>query len=168
MPKITFGTQINLNWKNFDLSTIWSGQAGVSIYWLENGYNSSSTSHGYAIGEMLENDHYYYNGNDFSDAENNLTASYPRLKYDQSDGQNNRPSTRWLYNGAFLRLKNLTLGYSLPKNMANKIYTKNVRLYFSAENLWTITSFPGLDPEMGGNINYPIIRQISFGTNITF
>lgn len=168
MPKFTFGSQMNFSWKNFDLNLIWSGQAGVKIYWLERGYNSSTTRTGWQIGEMLETNHYYYNDANSSDPANNTTADYPRLKLDENDSQNTQQSTRWLYNGSFLRLKNLTLGYKLPANMAKKIFTEQVRIYFSAENLLTITSFPGLDPEMGGNTNYPVIRQIAFGTNITF
>ena len=168
MPKFTFGSQMNFSWKNFDLNLIWSGQAGVKLYWLERGYNSSTTRIGFQIGEMIEKDHYYYNEADPNDALNNLNATYPRLKLNESDGQNTQASTRWLYDGSFLRLKNLTFGYTLPKTIANKISTDQVRLYFSAENLFTITSFPGLDPEMGGNTNYPVFRQIAFGTNITF
>lgn len=168
MPKFTFGTQMNFSWKNFDLNMIWSGQAGVKIYWLERGYNSSITRTGWQIGSMLEKNHYYFNDANPSDPTNNITADYPRLKLNESDGQNTQASTRWLYDGSFVRLKNLTLGYTLPGNLAQKIFTEKVRLYFSAENLLTITSFPGLDPEMGGNTNYPVLRQIAFGMNITF
>lgn len=168
MPKFTFGSQMNFSWKNFDLNLIWSGQAGVKLYWLERGYNSSTTRIGFQIGEMIEKDHYYYNEADPNDVANNINATYPRLKLNESDSQNTQASTRWLYDGSFVRLKNLTLGYTLPKNLSAKIFTEQVRLYFSAENLLTITSFPGLDPEMGGNTNYPVFRQIAFGTNITF
>lgn len=168
MPKFTFGSQMNFSWKDFDLNLIWSGQAGGKLYWLERGYNSSITRTGWQIGTMIEKDHYYFNEADASDVANNITANYPRLKLNESDGQNTQSSTRWLYDGSFVRLKNLTLGYTLPKKIANRIFTDKVRLYFSAENLFTITSYPGLDPEMGGNTNYPVIRQIALGTNITF
>lgn len=168
MPTMTFGSQMNVSWKNIDLNLIWSGQAGSKLYWLERGYNSSTTRTGFQIGTMIANDHFFYNDANASDPLNNVSATYPRLKLNESDSQNTQASTRWLYNGTFVRLKNLTLGYSLPKKMAARISTENVRLYFSAENLFTITSFPGLDPEMGGNTNYPVFRQIAFGTNITF
>jgi TonB-linked SusC/RagA family outer membrane protein len=168
MPKFTFGSQMNFSWKDFDLDMIWSGQAGNKLYWLERGYNSSTTRTGFQIGAMIENDHYFYNDTDPNDPANNINASYPRLKLNESDGQNSQSSTRWLYNGTFVRLKNLTFGYTLPAKIAAKIYTQKVRLYFSAENLLTFTKFPGLDPEMGGYTNYPVIRQIAFGTNITF
>jgi TonB-linked SusC/RagA family outer membrane protein len=168
MPKMTFGSQMNVRWKNFDLNLIWSGQAGCKLYWLERGYNSSTTRTGFQIGAMIADDHYYYNDANTADPLNNVTATYPRLKLNESDSQNTQASTHWLYDGSFVRLKNLTLGYTLPRAIASKIFTDQVRLYFSAENLFTITSFPGLDPEMGGNTNYPVFRQIAFGTNITF
>ncbi len=168
MPKFTFGSQMNFSWKNFDLNLIWSGQAGGKLYWLERGYNSSTTRTGWQIGAMLAQDHYYYNDANASDPLNNITANYPRLKLNESDAQNTQSSARWLYDGTFVRLKNLTFGYTLPSKIAARIFTEKVRLYFSAENLLTFTSFPGLDPEMGGNTNYPVIRQIAFGTNITF
>ena len=168
LPKFTFGSQMHFAWKDFDLDLIWSGQAGNKLYWLERGYNSSTTRTGWQIGAMQVNNHYYYNDADPSDPANNINATYPRLKLNESDGQNTQSSTRWLYDGSFVRLKNLTFGYTLPARIAAKIYTQRVRLYFSAENLLTFTKFPGLDPEMGGNTNYPVIRQIAFGTNITF
>jgi TonB-linked SusC/RagA family outer membrane protein len=169
MPKITFGSQMSISWKNFDLSLTWYGQAECKLYWLEEDYNSSMTTYGRQIGQIVANDHYYYNDADPSDSTNNINASFPRLKNSLND-QNTRPSTRWLFNGSFLRLKNLTLGYTIPKKIANKIFTEQIHLYISFENLFTITSFPGMDPEMGGNgnyVSYPIMRQIAFGINVT-
>lgn len=168
-PKIVFGSQMNFSWKNFDLDLIWSGQAGAKIYWLESGYNNPTALRvGWAVSKMLAKDHYYYNDTDTSDPLNNITSKTPRLKLNESDGQNTQASTRWLYNASYLRLKNLTLGYNFSQRIASKIHAEKLRIYFSAENLLTITSFPGLDPEMGGNTNYPLIRQIAIGTNITF
>jgi hypothetical protein len=172
MPKITFGSQMSISWKNFDLNLTWYGQAGCKLYWLETCFNSSATGPRYQIGKMVANDHYYYNDANPSDSTNNINGSYPRLKYDANvnETQNSQPSTRWLFNGSFLRLKNLTLGYTIPKKIANKIFTEQIHLYISFENLFTITSFPGMDPEMGGNnywVNYPIMRQIAFGINVT-
>ena len=103
-----------------------------------------------------------------TDPTNNINAKYPRLKLNEGDPQNTQSSTRWLYDASYLKLKNLSIGYTLPKNVTDKLSISRARVYFSAENLLTITSFPGLDPEMGANTNYPIMRQISLGTNITF
>lgn len=168
MPKYSFGLQMSASWKNFDLSLIWAGQAGFEIYWLENGYNNSNARAGTQIGKMLEKDHYFYDFANASDPRNNINASYPRLKLSEADGQNTQASSRWLYDGSYLKLKNLTLGYSVPTNIAKRLHTEQIRMYLSGENLLTITSFPGLDPEMGGNSNYPTLKQAAFGINITF
>lgn len=168
MPKISFGSQINLKWKNFDMGMVWSGYAGYHLFWLENNYNRANTSLGYQIGKMLENDHYYFNEDDPNDLYNNIAASNPRLRFSGLDPQNTQSSTRYLYDAKYVKLKNLTFGYTIPKKITDRVRISKVKLYFSGENLLTITSFPGLDPEMGANTNYPIMRQFAFGTNITF
>lgn len=168
MPKYTFGANMSASWKNFDISMVWSGQAGFDLYWNESGYNRPNTRVGFQIGEILADDHYYYNTDDPDDPKNNINATYPRLKLDEGDPQNVQTSSAWLYDASYVKLRNLTVGYTLPDHIASRISTQKVRVYFSAENLLTITSFPGLDPEMGSNTNYPIMKQISFGTNITF
>ena len=65
-------------------------------------------------------------------------------------------------------MKNLTIGYSLPEHIANKIFMKGLRVYVSGENLFSITSYPGQDPEMGAYLAYVTMRQISLGVNLTF
>lgn len=172
MPTIVFGFQMNAEWKGFDVSLNWSGQAGNQIYWNQIGYNSSLTRTGFAIGQMVANNHYYYNESNDSDPANSINSLYPRLKNNQSDTQNSLASDRWLYSGAYLRLKNVALGYTLPTKIVNKIFAEKIRIFASAENLFTISSFPGQDPEMitaaNGNTNYPLLRQFAFGANITF
>lgn len=168
MPKYTFGMNMNFEWKGFDLSMVWAGMAGFDLYWCESGYNNPNTRIGFQIGEIVADDHYYFNSTDPSDPANNINGKYPRLKLNENDGQNVQSSRAWLYDGSFLKLRNLTVGYTLPEVWAKKILTQKVRLYFSGENLLTFTSFPGLDPEMEANTNYPLMRQISLGANITF
>ncbi len=168
MPKYNFGINMSAEWKGFDVSMVWSGMAGFDLYWNESGYNNPNTRIGFQIGKILANDHYYFNSDNPSDPANNINGKYPRMKLNENDGQNVQTSTAWLYDGSFMKLRNLTVGYTLPQNWANKVFTQKVRFYFSGENLLTFTSFPGLDPEMGANTNYPIMRQVSFGANITF
>ncbi len=168
MPKYTFGTNISVSWKNFDLSMIWSGQGGFDLYWMESGYNKPNLRDGFQIGKLLDGAHYYYDPANPTDAATNVNAKYPRLRLGEQDTQNTTDSRAWLYDATYLKLRNLTIGYTLPKGWANKVFMKSARVYFSAENLLTITSYPGLDPEMQANTNYPIMKQISFGTNITF
>ena len=77
-------------------------------------------------------------------------------------------STLRLYSCDFLKLRNLTLGYTFPKFISSTLYAQSIRVYFSGENLLTITSFPGLDPEMRSGEGYTTMRQFAFGVNVTF
>ena len=74
----------------------------------------------------------------------------------------------WLHNGNYLKLKNLTIGYTFPTKWMQKLYVKNLRIYATGENLLTITKFKGLDPEMAAGNGYLPIRQYAFGINVTF
>jgi TonB-linked SusC/RagA family outer membrane protein len=164
-PKILFGSQMGLSWKNFSFDMIWAGQAGVKFYFLSGSANSPNISGpGSAIGQSVVDDHYYYNDADPSDPKNNINGTYPRLT--NAGGQSTAASTHWLYDASYVRLKNLTIGYTLP--LTDKMLLKDVKLYVSGENLFTITSYPGLDPEMGSSTGYPIYKQIALGANITF
>jgi hypothetical protein len=73
-----------------------------------------------------------------------------------------------LYNCNYMKLRNLTFGYTLPKYISRRFYVENLRVYVSGENLLTITPFPGLDPEMRAGEGYSIPRTMSFGLSITF
>ena len=78
-------------------------------------------------------------------------------------------SNKYLQNAAYVRLKNLTIGYSLPKSLLSKLYLSKLRLIVSAENLLTFTPLPkGIDPEIGGSHTYPFAKEISFGVDIKF
>ena len=77
-------------------------------------------------------------------------------------------TTLWLYKGDYIKLKNLSLGYTLPKNWDSKIAMQNARVYVSAENLLTITGFEGQDPESPTGMGYSPFRTIAIGANITF
>ena len=95
--------------------------------------------------------------------------------YDQGNnvGSNTRTSTKYLQSAAYLRIKNITLAYNLPKQWIKKAFLQDTKLYISVENLATLTSLPkGYDPEGNENNNivwnYPYYRTISFGVNVTF
>lgn len=143
---------------------IWSGQAGVKKYFLSGSENSPNVSLSSAMGQRVVDDHYYYNDANPSDPNNNINATYPRLT--NTGGQSTATSTHWLYDASYVRLKNITFSYAIP--IENKSFIENVRLYVSGENLYTITSFPGLDPEMGSSTGYPIYKQVALGANINF
>lgn len=168
-PTYNFGLQISASWKNVDISVLWAGSAGFDLYWAQFGFNQPSTRYGSAIGQRVADDHYYYNeGNTSDPTPNNLGGTYPRLRMNENDAQNKAASTFYLYKGDFLKLKNLSVGYTFPSALSKKVFAERIRLYFSGENLLTITSFPGQDPEIGSSIGYPSLKQISFGANITF
>ena len=79
-----------------------------------------------------------------------------------------RPSTYWLRNGSYLRLKNLEIGYNIPKSLINKIHLNNVRLYFMGTNLITFSNFKLWDPELGSTNGqaYPLSRSYTLGLTI--
>ena len=101
-------------------------------------------------------------------------AYYPRA--DWGGGRNTQTQTRYLQNAAYGRLKNLTIGYTLPKSITSKAYIENLRFFVSGENLFTITNFTEAgDPELigagyGGEIGktYPLSKTFSFGLSVTF
>lgn len=168
-PAYNFGLELSASWNRFDVSMLWAGSAGFDLYWAQFGFNQPSTRYGSAIGQRVADNHYYYNEGNASDpTPNRLDGLYPRLRMNENDAQNKAASTFYLYKGDFLKLKNLSVGYTLPAAVSKKVFAERIRLYFSGENLLTITSFPGQDPEIGSSIGYPSLKQISFGANITF
>ena len=83
-------------------------------------------------------------------------------------GGSRQTSTRYLQNAAYARLKNVTLGYTLPKQVNEFLGTRNVRLYIQGENLFTITPMiKAFDPEVLNNMVYPINKKVAIGLNLT-
>ena len=111
----------------------------------------------------------------FRDDENsplgvNLDSYYPRPYF--GDKRNTQVQTRYLQNAAYVRLKNLQLGYTLPNSLTSKIKISKLRFFFSGENLLTFTKMTSIfDPETAatnGGSTYPLSRTYSFGMNLTF
>lgn len=69
---------------------------------------------------------------------------------------------------SYLRCKNIQLGYTLPSHISEKFFVENLKIYTSIDNLFTLTDFPGLDPEIAAGVGYPQLRQYSVGINVTF
>lgn len=166
-PKFYYGLQAYFNWKGFDLSMNWAGAAGFKIYWYDTTQNSSICIYGYNMSKELAYDHYFYDPENPNNPHTNTTSDNPRFVMDQG-GQVSAAGVHRLQNGNYMKLKNLTIGYSLPKYIANKIYMQNVRFYVSGENLLTITGFDGMDPEMMSGNGYAPMRQYALGVNVTF
>lgn len=99
--------------------------------------------------------------------EQNKQMKYPRLTRSNADA-NYSMSDQWLYNGWYLRCKNITLGYSIPKHIVNRFFVKSLRVYVSANDLFSFNNCPkGWDPEVV-DAGYPIMRSLMFGLNINF
>ena len=165
-PAVNLGLNLGVSYKGFDLSMVWAGAFGFHIYWASEYYNSSTVTWGYGIGRRVADDHYFYDPENPSDPRTNIDGTYPRLYKGAS--RNKEVSDFYEYRGDYLKLKNLQLGYTLPKSISDKASIKELRFYVSGENLLTLTSFPGMDPERGSSIGYPLMRQISLGAQITF
>ena len=121
---------------------------------------------GYAIPDRVAYDHYFYDPSNPSDPRTNTTSANPRLM--ENNSQSSYGSTKWLYDASFLKLRNVTLGYTLPQNLTRKFFVEKLRVFASGENLFALTSFPGMDPEMRTGVAYSTLRQYSFGVNVTF
>ena len=167
MPKYNFGFQANANWKNFDFSMIWGGAAGFSLYYYATSRNSSETIYGYTISDAVASDHYFYDPENPSDTRTNLSSKNPRL-VNVSGAQSSALSSLHLEKGDFIKLRNLTIGYTIPSWITKKLYAEKLRVFASGENLFCITGFSGQDPEMRTTVGYSTMSQYAFGVNLTF
>ena len=166
-PKFTYGFTNNFKYKNVDLSIFLQGTAGNKLLNLTRASGTMNSNLG---------TNYLTEAADFYSA-NNLDASLP--KPSSYDHINNAVSTRMIENGSYLRIQNVTLGYSLPSDIISKIKLTRLRIYASGQNLFTFTKYTGYDPEVGAynqdalmsgidNGRYPVPRLISFGFNVEF
>lgn len=167
-PKFTFGLQASASWKGFDFSMSWAGAAGFYLYWNGVGANATGTRLGYNILNYIAKDHYFFDPENPSDPRTNTTSKTARLTCNENNNQQGAVSTIHLYKGDYFKLKNLTVGYTLPEKAAHAVYMQGARVYLSGENLFNITKYPGQDPEMGAGFGYVTMRQLAVGVNLTF
>lgn len=160
MPDWTFGFNLNVAWKGFDLSMMWQGTVGNDVFdatrrtdiassnlpsWILNRWTGEGTSN-----------------------------RIPRFV--QGDNVNWQSSDLLVYDGSYLRLKNIQLGYTLPQSLTKKVFVSSLRLYVAAENLLTFTKYHGFDPEIssgGTSLGvdygvYPQARVWTIGANLSF
>ncbi|MDF9831144.1 TonB-dependent receptor [Parabacteroides sp. PF5-6] len=167
MPKYSFGLNASAAWNGFDFSMTWAGNAGMYYYMNTRGIDNSNLGDRTVLAHDAATKYYYYNEENPSDPANNINAEYPRLKYNSSGAHYD--NERYLHNASYIKLKNLQVGYTLPKTLIERTKLQNVRVFVAGENLITITNFPGLDPEMSGSVNaYPTARMLSAGLNLVF
>ncbi len=170
-PKFYYGFNLNASWKGFDFSMLWAGAGGSALYWRHGGFNSYSTRADLSIGREIAYDHYFYDPENPTDPRTNIDSKHGRLTMNYGTEQNGGTnySTHWLYKADYLKLKNVTLGYTLPKRWLRKVGIQDVRLFVSGDNLLTITDYPGMDPEILDSMEfYANLMQISMGINIKF
>ena len=159
MPEIVYGFGLSAGWKSVDLSCFFQGTARTS-FWID----ASSTApfvNSNALIKAYADDHW-------SEYDRNLYALWPRLN-SEPDLNNRMRSTWWMQNGAFLRLKSVEMGYSLPAELSKKVKVEKVRVYASGINLLTFSKFKLWDPEMGGSgLGYPIQKVFNAGIQVSF
>ncbi len=165
-PTVNLGLNFGLSWKGIEFSMIWSGAFDYYLNWNEDFYNTSVARKGYSVSSTVAKNHYFYDPDNPSDSRTNINGKYPRL-YDAS-GKNNEASDFYEYKGDYFKLKNVTVAYTLPEKWTKKAFISRLKFYVSGENLATISSYPGLDPEIGTEMGYPLMRQYTVGAQITF
>lgn len=152
-PKWNFGLNLTASYKGFDIGALLQGAADVK--------GMVPAEIGWA----------FYNGGKVIDkymdrwTESNPNGSMPRLS--MSNSSNRKTSSFWVKDASYMKLRNLQLGYSIPKQVLGKANINRLRVYCSIDNLFTITGFEGTDPEATGNV-HPLTRSYSFGINLSF
>ncbi len=195
LPKFTFGWTNTFRYRNFDLSIFLNGSYGNKVF----NYNALTLTHmnstwtnqlqnvvsGRARLEPVDPTVVYADGSKWYDHIDNVRVKNPGTKIPhtsiQDPNDNDRISDRYVEDGSYLRIKNITFGYTLPKKVLSKMRIENIRLYVNMQNLYTFTKYSGYDPEVGAstqdstgltygldNGRYPSPTMYSFGLNITF
>ena len=173
-PRFSYGLNLSGNYKGFDASLFFQGVEGVDVY---NAMGFRLESPG---GGNFNRTRRVYEGAWRGEGTSN---EFPRLIYDDPNN-NNRISTRWVEDGSYVRLRNLQLGYTLPKAVTQAVKMERLRVYVAGQNVFTRTRYSGLDPETGVGQNegdpntnydlnidrglYPQPRTFMVGLNVTF
>lgn len=172
MPEITYGFGFTVQWKNFDFSAMFQGVGNVTMF-----------LNGAAIWPFSNNDlkvsNFYEEvyKNTWRIDNPNSHARYPRASTSKSTNNNQYTSTFWQRDMSYLRLKNLTIGYTIPERVMRKIHMKQMRIYLQGLNLLTFSKFKLFDPEIGAGASsaaagqgavYPPSRIVSLGLNFSF
>ena len=171
LPRYRFGITLDANWKGFDFLIFMQG-VGKRDFWDASPYSVGANTGLWQSAAFKDHLDYWRPATDTNFGPN-TNAYYPRPLFGQGS-KNFQTSDRYLQNAAYMRIKNIQLGYTLPAAIASKIGASRVRLYFSAENLVTFTKMNKIfDPEAtGGDWGpgklYPLQRTISFGLNLNF
>ncbi len=175
IPKYTFGATGNLEYRNFDLSVFFQGQYGNKIYSQVN-MDIEGFYRAFNVTQRVYDERWHGEG---------TSNTMPRVSFNGASN-NKYPSSRFLEDGSYLRLKNVQVGYTFPEKTLSRAGIKSLRFYITGQNLWTLTNYTGLDPEMhvsdnakrdtyGGDVaagidwgTYPSARSLIVGLNLNF
>lgn len=161
VPDFTYGFNIYLEYKNFDFTAFFQGVQGVDI--ISDLKKETDIWAGLNIGFLNK-------GKRLLDAwsATNPDSNVPALSLSDNNNEK-RVSSYWVENGSYLKLRTIQFGYNFPRTITSKLAMQRLRMYVSAQNLFTIksSSFTGVDPE-NPNYGYPIPLNITFGLNVTF
>lgn len=163
IPENTFALTLGANYKGWGFSVMFQGVDHVSRYY------DAEAMFAFVGGGKVKEHHLDRWNPAVSEAENLARAKYPLLHYDSYGDHNQRGNSFFLKNGAFVRLKNIELSYTLPQNWIKVVGMSDCRLYVNANNLITWDHLDALtDPESNGSNRYPIMKTVNFGVNIKF
>ncbi|MDF2192426.1 TonB-dependent receptor [Paraflavitalea sp. CAU 1676] len=163
-PDFSYGISFNASYKNFDLNLFAQGVQGNKLF---NGLKFTGLNAAIQGYNMLD---------DIKGAwtPQNPNADIPRVSYSDANGNFGTTSDWYIEKGSYLRIKNITLGYTLPARLSEKMQVRSVRLYVTGNNVLTITKYTGFDPEVGMDEfgidkgRYPQARAVFFGLNVNF
>ena len=171
LPRYRFGITLDANWKGFDFLIFMQG-VGKRDFWDASPYSVGANTGLWQSAAFKDHLDYWRPATDTNFGPN-PNAFYPRPLFG-AGSKNFKTSDRYLQNAAYMRIKNIQIGYTLPMSIASKIGANRIRFYFSAENLATFTKMNKIfDPEAtGGDWGpgkiYPLQRTVSFGLNLNF
>ena len=155
-PHFLYGLNLSFNYKNFDLGMFFQGIGEKDRIVMDNFVRPLNDA------TIFEHQLDYW-------TPQNSNAKYPRILNKDDGSHNYETSDYWMINAGYLRMKNLTLGYTIPRKILSSTGFNRVRIYFTANNLFTISDFvPGMDPEASSAWAYPFARTYSFGLNVQF
>lgn len=161
-PSFTFGLTLNAGWKWFDLTAVFSGAAGVRRFVSNEAYGTFGGDDSHPATIWLD-----------AWTPDNKNAEMPRIAYMTTSPSlpSQVVSDFWIQDASYVRMKNLQIGYTMPKSLVNAVGIQNVRFYYSVENLFTLHNMRlNVDPEIPSEraSNFPLTRTHAFGVNVTF
>lgn len=156
-PKWMLGLNLTAEWKGIDFGMLLQASLDAKRYWQSTAYNTPTVRYGYQLNKEVCDGRWY---------EGRTDATYPRLLFYQNN-INQQASDFYLQDLAYLKIRNIQLGYTLPQKWTRACQIDKVRIYGSLENFFTFTKFKGFDPEVSG-MAYPTMRQAVIGLNVAF